>query len=280
MASSDVARALKKLVPVLIEAQERNLNEADTRLRVVRLLSDVLGYDELNELSSEQRVRQRFVDYAVEIDGVVRFLIEVKSAKTTLRDRHIEQAERYASQGNIPWVVLTNGIVWNLYHLTFDEGIDYDLAFSVNLSSDRIDEAAALLGVLHRSSVLRGEHERFWSQQLALSPYSLGRALFTDDVMRAIRKAVRANEGFLIDPEDLAKALHELFTPEAREQMGPVKIRRSKKRKPRARHSKSSRKPEPQSQTLDSSAGQEQAEQEHGLAPVEVAQADDPDNFQ
>ncbi len=46
---------------------------------------------------------------------------------------------------------------------------------------------------------------------------------------------MRHQKGFLIDIEDLAKALHELFTPEAREQMGPAKIRKGTKPKVRRR---------------------------------------------
>jgi hypothetical protein len=52
------------------------------------------------------------------------FPIEAKSAATTLRDRHIDQAESYAAKDNIRWVLLTNGVVWSLYHLTFEEGIE------------------------------------------------------------------------------------------------------------------------------------------------------------
>lgn len=234
MVDKNLKLALKKLTPLLLESQDRNLNEADTRMRVIKMLSDVLGYDALSEVSSEQRIRERYVDFAIKLGGVIKFLIEVKAANTTLRDRHIEQAERYASQGNIPWVVLTNGVVWNLYHLTFDEGIDYEIAFSVDLSVDSLDTAASLLELLHRKSIIKGRHVKFWEEKLALGPRSLGKALFTEDVLSLIRRELRRKEGFMVDPEDLAKALQGLFTPEAREEIGPVRIRKSKaRRKPR-----------------------------------------------
>ena len=195
-------------------------------MRVVTLLSDVLGYDSLAEITSEQRIRERFVDFAVTIDGVTRFLIEVKAAGLTIRDRHIEQAEHYAAQGNIPWVLLTNATTWNLYHLTFDEGIDYERVFSVDLESGSLDEAVSSLRIPHRKLIVKGAHETFWKGKLALSPKSVGRALLTESVLRLIRREMRHQKGFLIDIEDLAKALHELFTPEAREQVGPAKIRK------------------------------------------------------
>ena len=247
MADPSVKKALKKLCPVLLEGRERNLNEADTRIRVVRLLSDVLGYDELTEITSEQRIKRRYVDFAIKIDGVIKFLIEVKGAAVTLRDRFIEQSQRYASEGNIRWVILTNGVVWNLYHLTFEEGIDYERAFSVDLSSDPPDQAATFLGHLHRKAILKGKHETFWKERLALNPQSLGRALFAEEVLRLIRREVRRQEGFLIDIEDLAKALQGMFTPEARQQMGPVKVRgrQKPKRKQRPRRPASQAKSKP-----------------------------------
>ena len=201
----------------------------------MKMLSDVLGYDTLSEISGEQRIREKYVDFAIKIEGVTRFLIEVKAAGITLRDRHIEQAERYASQGNIPWVVLTNGVVWTLYHLTFDEGIDYETAFSVDLSNDTLDSAAARLGILHRKSIIKGHHNKFWKEKLALGPRSLGKALFTEEVLHSIRRELRRQKNFMVDPEDLARALQQLFTPEAREEIGPVKVRKRRKtnRKPK-----------------------------------------------
>jgi hypothetical protein len=53
--------------------------------------------------------------------------------------------------------------------------------------------------------------------------------LFTEEVLRFIRRSIRKNEGILIDPEDLAKAIHEMLSTEARERIGPVRVRRKRK---------------------------------------------------
>ena len=112
------------MIPHIKRAVEENLNEADTVRRVSKLLEDVLGYDGFNEITREQQIKGKYVDLAIKLDSATKFLIEVKSAGTVLRDRHIEQAQNYAAQGNIRWVILTNCAVWNLYHLSFDEGIE------------------------------------------------------------------------------------------------------------------------------------------------------------
>ena len=106
----------------------------------------------------------------MKIDGNIKFLVEAKSAGRKLRDRYIDQAQHYAAEGNIPWVVLTNGAVWNLYHLNFDEGVEYTRVFSVDLCQDDLDKAAELLSVLHRRSITRGHLEDYWEERVRTEP--------------------------------------------------------------------------------------------------------------
>lgn len=232
----DITKALKKYVPILLQAQRDNMNEADTVQRLIKVFEDVLGYDSLSEISREAQMKNKYVDVALKVDGVVRLLVEAKAAGVVLRDRHIEQAQSYASRNNFQWVLLTNGVCWNLYHLTFEEGIEYERAFAVDLSVlEQFNESASLLSVLHRVAIKKGEHEGFWQKRRALGSASIGRALFQEGVLRLLRREIRRNEGLLIDSEDLAKALHGMFSLEAREQIGPVKIRRKRTRSPKAR---------------------------------------------
>jgi hypothetical protein len=43
-----------------------------------------------------------------------------------------------------------------------------------------------------------------------------------------MRREVRQKEGLAVDEEDLAKALHDMLSVEAREVIGPMKIRRQR----------------------------------------------------
>lgn len=185
----------------------------------------------MTEITREKQVKEKYVDIAIKIDGAIKLLVEAKAAGTILRDRHIEQAERYAAEGNIRWVLLTNGVAWHLYHLSFEEGIEYERVFVVDLASDPTEKAAEILGLLHRQSIRKGEHEKFWQRYAALSPESIGKALFSEEVLRFIRREIRRREGMLIDEEDLASAIHTMFSPEARERIGPLRIRRRKTRR-------------------------------------------------
>jgi predicted type IV restriction endonuclease len=226
----DIRRRLRKLSPHLLKAREDNLNEGDTLLRIIKVFEEALDYDPMSEITRESQVRHKYVDLAIKIDGVTRFLVEAKPAGTILRDRHIEQAQHYAAEANIPWAVLTNGVAWVLYHLSFDEGVEYVRAFAVDLASQPVEKVAECLGLLHRQSVSKGHLDKYWEHRVALSASSIARALFTDDTLRVVRREIRRREKVLIDPEDLANAIHEMLSTDAREQIGPLKIRRRSKR--------------------------------------------------
>jgi hypothetical protein len=229
-----VRKGLRKLLPYLLKAREDNLNEADTALRIIKVFEDVLGYDPMTEITRESQVKDKYVDIALKLDGTIRLLVEVKSAGSDLRDRHIEQAKHYAAEANMPWVLLTNGVTWTLYHLSFEEGVEYVKAFSTDLAQDPFDKAADLLGLLHRQSLMKGELDEFWKHRAALTPESIARAIFTEETLKLIRRGVRRREGILIDEEDLAQAIHGMFSSETRELIGPVKIKRKAKARARS----------------------------------------------
>jgi len=214
------------MLPILLKAQQENMNEADTVQRLVVFFQDVLGYDQFEEITREAQVRDKYVDIAIKLDGTVKFLVEAKAAATDLRNRHIDQAKGYAAESNIRWVILTNGVMWSLYHLRFEEGIEYERLFVVDLAADQLDSAAEKLALLHRRSVLRDKHEAYWQKHAALDPGSVAKAMYSETVLRLMRRDIRRREGILVDEEDLAGAIHSMFSPEAREKIGPVRIRR------------------------------------------------------
>jgi predicted type IV restriction endonuclease len=200
----------------------------------VKVFEEVMGYDPMTEISREAVVKGKYIDLAMKIGGVIRFLVEVKSAGTVLRDRHTDQARSYAAEGNFPWVVLTNGVAWNLYHLTFQEGIEYDVVFAVDLAAQLFEEVADTLAILHRDSIRKDLHEEYWKKKSALSAQSIGRAIFTEPVLRMIRREIRRAEEMSVDEDHLVAAIRELLSVEAREQIGVVKVRRRRRRKPDA----------------------------------------------
>jgi hypothetical protein len=94
---------------------------------------------------------------------------------------------------------------------------------------DGLDRGCECLGLIHRNSVKKQEHDAHWAQRLAMTPASIAKALFSEEALRLIRRDIRKREGLLVDEEDLAAALHGMMSAEAREQMGPMRIRRRRR---------------------------------------------------
>jgi len=59
----------------------------------------------------------------------------------------------------------------------------------------------------------------------ALFAGSTGKVLFSESVLRFIRRGIRRDTGLLIDPEDLAESLHDMLCKEALEQIGALRIK-------------------------------------------------------
>jgi hypothetical protein len=152
---------LERFAQVFRQGQQEQLVEADTVMHVTRFFSDVLGYDVFSELTQELMVHGRFCDLAVRLEGAVKFVVEVKPASFSLADRQIGPAESASERFRVPWVVLTNGVNWRLYHLTFaGSAVEHRLLFDVDVSPEA-DFAAVWrrLGLLSRAQVLAGSLE-------------------------------------------------------------------------------------------------------------------------
>lgn len=229
---------LNRFAQAFKDARDRNANESDTVMFIVKMLEEAFGYDSLKgEISKELAIKDRYCDIALKIDGTVRVLVECKAASIKeLVEKHIEQAENYASRAGLCWVLLTNGIQWKLFHLAFSEGegITHDLAFDANLIDEMVVNAEDLwekLSILSRESVAAGELEDFWEEKKALSPASVIRVLFNHDVLTVIRRELNRNAPARLDLEDVLAAVRDLLSKEALMAAGDISMTKRRRRR-------------------------------------------------
>ncbi|MCQ4575504.1 MAG: type I restriction enzyme HsdR N-terminal domain-containing protein [Candidatus Brocadiales bacterium] len=225
----EINKGLKKYIPIFRTTHEQAINEAETSLRISKFFEDVLGYDVFTEISKEHMIKDRYVDYAITIKGRIAFLVEVKQAGIKLKERHSEQASNYAANSGVPWVLLTNGKYWLLYHLTFDEGIQSDLVWSVDLLEDNPKVVASKIALLHKKNVQKGALENYLAKVKTLSPKSIVRAIFHEDTLKVIGKLLRRMSGVRVDEQDLADNIKKMLSKKAWEEIGDVKIKRKRK---------------------------------------------------
>jgi len=207
--------SLKKFLPVLREAKEKNLNEADTRMRIRLMLADVLGYEMLNEITQEHMVQGHYVDLTVKYKDKIIFFIEAKSVDTTLRDTHVFQATNYAATGGVNLCLLTNSIDYRFYHLTWDkQKVDSNLIVSFNILDDDINAVAEKLYLLSKESFKKGVINKYIAEVTSLEDKNLLKALLSDRALNAIRLELKNITGHNIKNESIEKSISEHFSGE------------------------------------------------------------------
>jgi len=211
-----------KIAKRLQDAQEADLNEADTSALVAHILQTLLGYDPLDDLTQQYKVRGLFADYGVKIDGQLIAFVEVKSARTALNERHLRQVEQYATNQGIDWLILTNASRWQVYHVTFTKPISRDLVVDVDLTAAPTAQVADDLYYLSKESLRRGEVEKLWRERTAVGPCNLVKVLFSTPVIDRIRKELRSITGYNPSPEDLARSIRDLLAPKVLEEATSV----------------------------------------------------------
>lgn len=228
---------LKKYSKIFIDAQEKGKKEADLVMYLVQFFQEALGYDIFKEISKEYQIKGKYCDVAIKIKGQVELLVEAKQPGVRLADRHIEQAEIYAMKSGTRWVLLTNGLDWRLFHLRYDEvdGIESSLVFKTDLVKnfhDKPDDVIEKFLLLQRRNFLKGDLDKYFKKKTMLIPISLGKALFTEDVLRAIGRVVNRGAEVRVGIDDIAKALRNMLDKEVLADMADIKIIRKKKKKP------------------------------------------------
>jgi Type I restriction enzyme R protein N terminus (HSDR_N) len=191
--SSRISAALKRFQPVLEDAHKRDVNESDTVTIVTDILSDMMGYDKYSEITSEHAIRSTYCDLAIKLDGHLAVLIEVKAIGLDLKDNHTKQAVDYAANEGCEWVGLTNGVIWQVYRVTFAKPIQHELVLEVDLRalSHRKDDDIERVYLISREGWQKSRLEDYATQQQALSRFSIAAVLLGDPVLQVMRRELR-----------------------------------------------------------------------------------------
>jgi len=177
---------------------------------VTDFLCEGIGYDKYDELTTEYQVKGEFADYGIRIDKQLIAFIEVKRVAQKLGERHLRQVQMYAVNEGVEWMILTNGQVWQVYHLTGGLPVIVDLALQVDLlGEDSLTQKTESLFLLSKDSLRRRLLDDLWKAKAATSPKSLVKVLMSESVVDAIRKELRRQTGYNGEPAELAKVLRE-----------------------------------------------------------------------
>jgi len=224
-----VRRGIKKYGKFFADAKATKKSEADIGGLVFMMMEEVFGYDKTSEITAEYRIRAQFADYAIKLSGKPVILVELKGSTVRLTQNHLLQVSAYAMQLGIEWVVLCNGLVWQLFHISRTTPLEEDAVFECDLSEGAKQGTVEKLCALTREYVIRGEPRKIYEKVQAVRPQNLLRCLYTEPVLREMRRNLKANTGYKADIDELRDLIDQhLLRPEL---VGKVKPAR----KPRAR---------------------------------------------
>jgi 2-hydroxy-3-keto-5-methylthiopentenyl-1-phosphate phosphatase len=253
---------IKKFQPILTDAQKRDVNESDTVIIITDMLSEIFGYDKYSELTSEKNIRGSFCDLATKVDNVIQTLIEAKAINQELKDGYVRQAVDYASNEGVDWVVLTSGVMWRVYKVTFTKPIDHELILGINFLALNQHTPADLeqLFLLTKESWAKSALSDYYDQKQALSKFSISAVVLSDSVLTLIRRELRRlSPDVKIDVEQIRSVLEQEVLK--REVVEGEKAEEAHKRIARASN-----------RALKTKADKETAEEpSSGLAPAQTA---------
>jgi hypothetical protein len=203
-----ISAQIRKYSSEINSALTKDINEADTCLIVRDMLCDVLGYDK-TEITTEYAIKGTYADLAAEVDGSVRFLVEVKAVGISLRDLHVRQAVGYGATQGTEWVVLTNGVHWKLYKIHFGQPIEKILLCEIDIlsstpRSQKLAEAIECFGNLSREHFSKDSMADYFEQKQLTSKFAIAAILLSEPILTEIRRELRRlSPGLKIDVESL-----------------------------------------------------------------------------
>ncbi|MDR1952409.1 MAG: type I restriction enzyme HsdR N-terminal domain-containing protein [Elusimicrobiota bacterium] len=207
-----ITKGLQKFQKVLKAAKDKDLNESDTVVIIADMLADIFGYDKYSEVTSELAIKGTFCDLAIKVEDKFQFIIECKSIGTDLKEHHLKQAVDYGANKGISWVALTNGALWEVHKIRFEQPISTELvcAFDIFTLSYKKKDDIEKLFVLCKEGLSKDHREEFYEKVQLLNKYMLGAFILQEPVLSTIRRELKKYAvGLKVENEDIDRILRD-----------------------------------------------------------------------
>ncbi len=201
-----ISSAVPKFKRILARARERDVNESDTVTIVTDILEEVFGFDKYAEITREYSIQGTYCDLAIKSAKKIEYLIEVKAIGIDLKDTHLRQAVGYASKEGIKWVVLTNGVNWQVHRVTVDTRVESTklVEFDFTQMNPRKKDDLEVLFLLCKRGVQKDLIDEFYEYRQSVNRYTIGVILQTEPVIASIRRELRKiKEGLKVSNEEI-----------------------------------------------------------------------------
>jgi predicted type IV restriction endonuclease len=210
MVSNRIIKETPKFQRILDKAKNRDVNESDTVTIIADVLSSVFGYDKYTEITSEQAIHGTFCDLAIKIDDKTKYLIEVKAVGIDLKDNHLRQALNYGAHSGIQWVILTNGIEWEIHRLKFSQPLSHELVCGFDFATLNLkkQEDQEKLYLLCKEGIATEVIEEFHGHVQVVNRFMIGALCLQQPVLNTIRRELkRISPGLRVTEDEIKNLL-------------------------------------------------------------------------
>ncbi len=174
------------------------------------MLEYVFGFDKYADVTREFAIQGTYCDLAIKTGKQVDYLIEVKAIGLELKDNHLKQAVNYAAREGIKWVVLTNGLIWQIHRVALDTRVESEFLCSIDFSTINPKKAddAELLFLLCKRSLIKDNIDKFYEYKQSVNRYTIGVLLGTPQVANVVRKELRKiKPGIKVDSSEIEELI-------------------------------------------------------------------------
>lgn len=204
--------ALRAYRKKFLTRKDTDLDESATRLMINAFLTEVLGFESLDEIKTEYMIRHTYADYVVQLKKKRYFIVEVKALQYELSEKHLRQVVNYAANEGIEWALLTNGRDFQFYKILFTKPIHSRLVFSLNLSLEKqLIHAVDKLQFLTRDLISDRALGAFWNQIDALDPSNICKLLLSKQVISHLQRQLKRKFKDQFSEGDIANSLRQII---------------------------------------------------------------------
>lgn len=188
-----IKSSIAKFQKVLGIAKDRDLNESDTVSIITDMLAEVFGYDKYLQVTSELAIRGTYCDLAIKLNDKFEYLIECKAIGIDLKENHLRQAIGYGANKGIQWIILTNGMEWQIHKLKFEQPIQCELVtkFNVNELSMKNERDVEKLAIITKEGVEKNLREELYEKIQCVNKFVVGQLLMSEPVISTVRRELK-----------------------------------------------------------------------------------------
>ncbi len=113
-----------------------------------------------------------------------------------LKEQHTKQAADYGSNSGIDWIILTNGVEWRVYKITFSRPINLELVYEFDFTkiNTKRQSDLELLYYLTKESMAKSSKaslDDYHIQKQLVNRFTIGQLLLSEMVLDTLRKQLK-----------------------------------------------------------------------------------------